>query len=188
MEQLLIIFFGLTGSGKSYLASRWAKSHGYSYYNTDAIRKTIAGITPTKGAAAPVGEGIYSKAFSRRTYDALFEAATKDLQNKTVPCVVLDGSYQDQAERKKLITAFTGSCRVLFIYCFCSESVTRKRLVQRRSDPDAVSDGRLEIYLHQKKSFHYPEELPSEQLLRLDTDKGVEYLMGELNKFCLKPK
>ncbi|MBT8353978.1 MAG: ATP-binding protein, partial [Desulfofustis sp.] len=31
----LIVFIGLTGSGKSYLAERWAAAKGYSCINSD---------------------------------------------------------------------------------------------------------------------------------------------------------
>ena len=55
------------------------------------------------------------------------------------------------------------------------------RLAQRALDPEAVSDGSWNIYLHQKESFEYPEELSVRQFRRLDTEKDVQLLLESLD-------
>jgi len=49
-------------------------------------------------------------------------------------------------------------------------------------NPQAVSDGRWEIYLEQKKRFEMPLELPEKQLLTLDTDRPLPELLSLLEE------
>jgi hypothetical protein len=57
---------------------------------------------------------------------------------------------------------------VAFVYCECPPAVARERLGIRLSDPEAISDGRVELFESQVKDFDHfmPEDRP---LLRLDT-------------------
>ena len=47
-RQTLAVFFGMTASGKSTLALAWAKRCQAPYYNTDRVRKELAGLQPTE--------------------------------------------------------------------------------------------------------------------------------------------
>ncbi|MCW5198574.1 hypothetical protein VU06_02355, partial [Desulfobulbus sp. F3] len=70
--------------------------------------------------------------------------------------------------------------KTLFILCACSEEETKRRLELRANDPNAVSDGRWEIFVRQRETFVQPEELPSELLLRLDTEAELKELLNQL--------
>ena len=67
--------------------------------------------------------------------------------------------------------------RLLFVFCQCPEVIMKKRMERRLKNPWAISDGRWEIYLQQKKRFEMPAELSPEQLLKLDTDKPLPLLL-----------
>ena len=54
------------------------------------------------------------------------------------------------------------------------------RLEIRARDPQAVSDGRWEIYLAQKESFQPPSELEPSQLITLATEQSIAMLLGNL--------
>lgn len=174
-ENLLVVFFGMIATGKSYLASAWASHYGVPYYNSDRVRKEIAGITPETNQQEEVDRGIYTPEFSRRTYDALIEHAARHFQSDKQACVVLDGSYQSMSERDLLRKQFADQVRLVFVHCFCSEKVLRERLKIRASDPDAVSDGNWKIYLAQKKRFQPVTD--TEQVIALDTDAPVDELV-----------
>ena len=51
----------------------------------------------------------------------------------------------------------------------------------RAQDPDAVSDGRWEIYLQQRKRFEPPDELAASELMVIDTQAPLEDLLKELD-------
>ncbi len=58
--------------------------------------------------------------------------------------------------------------------------MVKERLEIRAHDPQAVSDGRWEIYLAQKESFQPPAELEPSQLITLETEKSIAELMENL--------
>lgn len=181
--RLVIVFFGCTASGKSFLAQAWAKGRGCRYYNTDVVRKQLAGLDPTQRCPQPVGEGIYSVELTRRTYATMLQRTKSAFQNQQADCVVLDGSYQDRQQRRRAQEELAGECRLVFVLCRCSAEVTRRRLAEREASPGAVSDGRWEIYLHQKDSFEQPLELAEDQLLVLDTDASLSDLTTRIDRF-----
>ena len=179
-ENLLVVFFGMIATGKSYLASAWASHYDLPYYNSDRVRKELAGITPETDQQEGVDQGIYTPEFSRRTYDALIDRADLHFQANKQACVVLDGSYQARSERELLREHFANQVRIVFVYCFCPEKVVKERLQLRASDPDAVSDGNWGIYITQKKRFHPITGM--EQVIELDTDAPVEELIKKVTK------
>ena len=47
------VFFGLIATGKSTLAEKWAARHTMAHFNSDRLRKELAGISPTASALMP---------------------------------------------------------------------------------------------------------------------------------------
>ncbi len=181
----VLVFFGMIATGKSYLAAAWARQHDCPYYNSDRVRKELAGLIPESKQAAAVDQGIYSTQSSRRTYDQLLSLAARDLRADTVTCVVLDGSYQLRSERQRLQDSLASQARVLFVHCLCPEEVVRQRLEIRQHDPQAVSDGRWDIYLQQKSRFELPVEIGPDQLLSLNTNQAIDDLLSLLDEWLV---
>ncbi len=178
-ENLLLVFFGMIATGKSYLASAWAEQFDLPYYNSDRVRKQLAGIDAETDQQEDVDKGIYTPEFSRRTYDTLIDKAKVHFAENNSACVVLDGSYQSLAERDLVRKQFGGQVRIVFVHCSCSEQVVKERLAIRASDPDAVSDGSWTIYQAQKKRFQ--GLTAKEQAIAIDTDAPVEVLVAKIN-------
>lgn len=181
--RMVVVFFGMTASGKSYLAKAWAQRQGCCYFNTDVVRKELGALEPGRVFEQGLDKGLYSREFNRKTYDRLLACAERVLMEATFRCVVLDGSFHSAAERKLVLERLSGQARVCFILCRCSESLTRKRLQERLLDDSAVSDGNLDVYLKQKKCFDAPAEIPSGKMLELDTGASLEYLIERLEHF-----
>lgn len=78
----LLVFFGMIASGKSYLAKACAEQWSCPYYNSDIVRKELAGVAVDSRQNNAYDSGIYSRGFSRRTYDALIALARKGLGEK----------------------------------------------------------------------------------------------------------
>lgn len=177
---MILVFFGMTASGKSSLAQLLAERYKAPYYNTDRVRKELAGLPATAHRSDAVGQGIYSHDLSAKTYAALLHRAEEELSRKGSTLVLLDGSYASLAERERVrhLAGKLGA-GLRFIYCWCGEEETRRRLQQRARDPFAVSDGRWEIYVHQLQSFTQP--LESEKDIYLcDTEAAPEELLQQL--------
>ena len=180
MMARIVVFFGLIASGKSTLAKLFARQHHLPWYNTDRVRKELAGLEA--GARRPDGyqQGIYSSEFSRRTYQELLDRAAADIRTGR-PGVVLDGSYHRRAERdqvRQLAAELEIPCT--FILCQCGDEEVKQRLAKRARDPQAVSDGRWEIYLTQKETFEAPAEVPPADLVILNTEAPVADLLEQL--------
>ncbi len=179
----IFAFFGLIASGKSTLAAAWADQIGASYYNSDKVRKELAGLLPKTGKKESFNQGIYTPEFSERTYNALLEMGESDL--RTAKTVVLDASYQELKERNRVreLAKKVGK-KLIFVLCVCPEDVMKERMAIRAKDPNAVSDGRWEIYLQQKEKFKNPDELASSELITINTDKSVEVLVEQLSSLA----
>jgi len=179
--QKAFIFFGTTASGKSYLARSWATANSYVYLNTDAIRKKLAAQPKQQDSATAIDQGIYSREFTRLTYDTILDEAETAFLNQA-RVVVIDGSYIKKTERDRLIARLSGLVSCLFIHCICSEATVKARLAIRASDQDAVSDGTWEIYLHQQQVLEPPAELSPAQLVTLNTERPLAELIAQLNE------
>jgi len=171
--QVVLVFFGMIASGKSTLADRFARRHDLLYLNTDRVRKELAGLDPTERRPDGIDQGIYTAEFTRRTYDAMLARTTESLAEGRG--VVLDGSYSRRGERDAVRTcAARAGAPVHFILCTCEDETVAERLALRARDPEAVSDGRWEIYLHQKDNFDWPDD--NEQVLVLHTEDTPHHL------------
>lgn len=180
-ERTIYIFFGLIASGKSFLAERFAAERGLPYFNSDRVRKELAGIAATERRPDGIGQGIYTPELSAKTYQTMLARAEESLQNGAAG-VIVDGSYSIAAGRSEVRRlAERLGARPLFILCSCSETETKRRLELRAKDPNAVSDGRWEIFVRQRESFSQPDELPPELLLRLNTEAEPEALLRQIN-------
>jgi hypothetical protein len=175
------VFFGLIATGKSTLAAAWAARHGMAHFNSDRLRKELAGAAAASGRQTALDQGIYRREFSRRTYDALLAKAEQECRAGRP--VVLDASYQSRGERDRLraLAARLG-VGVVFVHCLCPEEEVMRRLALRSRDPGAVSDGRPAIYLAQKERFEVPDELDGNQLISVSTAGDSNYLLAELDK------
>lgn len=178
----IFVFFGLIATGKSTLAENWAKAHGLACYNSDRVRKDLAGLVPQTSQREQVDQGIYTKEFSQRTYDALLDLAAQEV--KAGRSVVLDASYQSTAERERVrILADKFGIKAFFIHCVCPEPEMKRRMEERARDPLAVSDGRWEIYLRQKERFMAPTELAVDELITINTEQPLAVLLPLLTKY-----
>ncbi|WP_448872229.1 AAA family ATPase [Desulfobulbus propionicus] len=176
----MLVFLGMTASGKSTIAMAWADRCKAPYYNTDRVRKELLGLRATERRPDDIGQGIYSQAFTAQTYQTMLERARQDVAQGAA-LVVLDGSYSKRSDRDAVrrMAKEAGAC-CFFLYCVCSETETRRRLEQRAKDSKAVSDGRWEIYVHQRESFEVPGADEEGDCVHLNTERPLTELLKEL--------
>ncbi|MDH3390568.1 MAG: ATP-binding protein [Desulfobulbaceae bacterium] len=178
---VIYVFFGMIATGKSTISQAWAWQKQLRCYNSDWVRKEMAGINPTESQRESVDTGIYTKEFSQKTYKILLERA--EARIKQGDSVILDASYQytqDRQDVKELANDL--NCQVYFILCQCPEAEMKRRMDTREKDSAAISDGRWEIYQKQKKRFQAPDELSDSELIILDTQVSLEELLKDLEE------
>jgi predicted kinase len=181
MGRLIVVVFGLMGTGKSSRARALAKTLGWPVIHSDVVRKNLAGLRPTDRVQVDFGQGIYNEDFSTQTYTEMLRQAREQLAKGR--SVILDGSYKRSQERERVRQlAKELGARVAFVYCECPPAVARERLGIRLSDPEAISDGRVELFESQAQDFD-SFMLEDRPLLRLDTTRDPEVVLEELESF-----
>lgn len=93
----LILVGGPPGTGKTTLSTRLAEDLGCTVLSTDLVRKELAGLPPGAHASAAAGCGIYTPAWTDRTYREVLRRAEGLLVMGR--SVVLDGTWGDAGLR-----------------------------------------------------------------------------------------
>ncbi len=181
MGRMIVVVFGLMATGKSNRARALAQALDWPVIHSDVKRKTLAGLKPTDRVPVDFGQGIYNEDFSTRTYTEMLRQAREHLAAGR--SVILDASYKRALERARVRQlAKEQGARMVFVYCECPPEVARERLGIRLTDPEAISDGRVELFEAQARDFDPvgPEDRP---LLRLDTTREPGVVLRELKSF-----
>lgn len=181
LKPFLVMFSGLTGSGKTTLARGLGERLGMPVINSDAVRKAIAGKLGR--VAVAFNEGIYSVAMTERTYARIGrEAENQVMRGKGA---ILDATFIQKASRQKIFRLAAKLQVPLFlIRCVASDETTRERLMQRAVEGRDLSDGRWEIYTQQKK-MEQPvlENASDDTYLELNTEAPVSQLLHACEQF-----
>lgn len=132
----LVLIGGLPGTGKSTLAGQLADRLGFTVLSSDRIRKELAGIPAGQPSPAPYGAGIYTAAWTNRTYDALLRRAAPLLSRGE--SVIADASW-NASRHRRAAAALAGSAHadLVQLRCTAPAEVAARRLRMRGRD---VSD------------------------------------------------
>jgi predicted kinase len=138
---MLIVVFGLPGTGKTYFARRLAKALAWPHENTDGIRQRL-------GLRAN-----YSPEAKQQVYNALFAFALNALERH--PGVIIDATFSRRAYRNQLkkMAAQKGYA-VYFIEMTAEEDTIRQRVIRDREDSEADED----VYQKMKQTYDPVEE------------------------------
>jgi aminoglycoside phosphotransferase family enzyme/predicted kinase len=151
---VLVLMHGLSGSGKSWLASQIAPALGLLHLRSDIERKRLAGVGPHSAPTrpGPAGEGLYSAQASARVYQRLLECAADVLAGEYA--ALIDATFARREERLRcyeLARRLGIPCHV--IHCQAPEGVLRKRILERRERADDPSDADLDVLSWQQARF-----------------------------------
>ena len=153
----LFITCGTMGCGKSTLANQLAFELGFPTYNSDIVRKQLAGLQTDVAVPVSFGIGLYSKEMSHRTYRQLGHSA--DIELVKGHSVLVDASFATaagRAEFSQLAASRHAQFVILFVQCDSGEQ--RRRLEARTHLGTSVSDGRVELLDKQENVFELPDE------------------------------
>ena len=135
----LILVGGRPGTGKSTLAEGLARQTGAALLRSDVVRKQMAGIPASAGAASPFEEGLYRPEMTARVYEELLERAGPLLsQGQTV---VLDASWTHAPWREGARRlAADRKAALVEVRCEVPAAVARARLEARAAAGRDPSD------------------------------------------------
>ena len=155
LNTTLFVTCGLMGCGKSTLACQLAFELGIERFNSDTVRKQLAGIQPDAPVPDDYASGLYDLQHSTSTYTELLRLAESELAAGR--SVIIDASFmrfEDRSRFAALAARYSSAFAILHIVC--SDSENRRRLVERSTSGRSVSDGRQELFDRQCLDFEAP--------------------------------
>ncbi|MBI2859543.1 MAG: AAA family ATPase [Chloroflexi bacterium] len=167
---VLVLMAGLVGTGKTTVARTLQDMLGGVVVSSDVVRKQLAGIPETDHRHRGDGEGIYTPAFSKKTYETLFRKAEDLLASGQ--SVMLDATFGYKADRlraKKLADSL--GARFLAVECVLPEEEARRRIEDRLGEVSA-SDADWNVYLKMKPNFQEVTEFHALEHVIIDTSKN----------------
>lgn len=153
----LILMYGLSGSGKTWLAGRLAPELGAVLLRSDVERKRLAGLEPTARPAsanneATLGTGLYSRQTNEKVYEHLLQS-TGDVLAGGYNAIV-DATFSRAADRarfKELATQLSVNVKV--VHCEAPVQVLRERISARQRAGNDASDADLAVLSWQQQHW-----------------------------------
>ena len=174
----LFITCGTMGCGKSTLVFQLAFELGLESFNSDIVRKQLAGLPPDTAVMSEFGEGLYSKEMTQNTYRQLELMAERELAAGR--SVIVDAGFGAGAERSAFARlAATHGAEFVILHLQCPPDEQLRRLHQRSLRADSASDGRAEL-LDQQKSFFEPPDSSDGIIIAVSTHLTVEESLDSL--------
>lgn len=171
-DPAVIVLAGVTGSGKSTIAHALAVRAQLPHFNSDVIRKRLAGVQPTARAPA----SAYTAAMSEFTYRELGRLAAA-----SEGTVIVDATFH----RRRLRDAFRDQLgdaaeRVVVVECRAPAAVLERRVRARVRRPDRTSDATSEVLRDQLADGEPLDEVPPHRHVILRSDQPVDSLVAAI--------
>jgi uncharacterized protein len=168
----LIVVSGLSGTGKSTVATAIARALDLPVHASDAVRKELAQLEPDTRAVSAWQTGLYAAEWTRRTYDRLRALAADDLSRGQA--TLLDATFLDVGDRQELaVLAAQLGVPFVLIETDCDEVTALQRIRERAKRANTVSDATEEVYLRQREAIAaQPPPIPEGTIgLTIDTTR-----------------
>lgn len=163
---MIIIVFGLPGSGKSFFAARLAEHIHASYLSSDKLRKELLPVR------------TYTDKEKEMVYKVMLDKALEVSQKKKD--VVVDATFYKRSFRDRVLDDIADIGSIKWIEVRANEDLIRDRLSIPRSESEADYD----VYLKLKKDWEPMEE---EHLVLISTNENLEYLLETAVRYLNGP-
>lgn len=164
----IILMAGLSGSGKTWLATRLAPELGAIHIRSDVERKRGAGLNADAQSASPVGGGLYAPENTSDLYDRLVRLADDALAGGFD--VIIDATFLKRATRELFRRlAVRNRVPIDVIQCEAPVSVLRERIKEREHAGQDASEADLAVLewqLREREPIHPGETF---RVTRIDT-------------------
>ncbi len=156
----LVLMCGTVGSGKSSVARALAHQGRGIPIASDRVRKHLAGLDPSQGAAAAPDQGIYRPGWTDRVYAGLLERAAPVVDSGRT--AILDASFAQRAQREAARAwAAQRGIPVRLVESRCPTPIARERLEARSRRGGDPSDADAAFLPVSQARFEPPDEWPA---------------------------
>ncbi len=151
---LLVITFGLSGAGKTTVASLLLERLGALRVRSDVERKRLFSVARGTRLVDGALTAMYAHDATRRTYARLFELA-RTITAAGYPAII-DAAFLRRAERDEFrALAGTLGARFVLIECTAPADVLRARIARRMEQGSDASDATVAV-LERQLATHEP--------------------------------
>lgn len=178
LRPTLFITCGTTGCGKSALAKQLGFELGLRVFNSDTIRKQLAGLTAETPVQVPYRQGLYAEEMNVTTYQELLKQAECELLAGR--SVLIDAGFRTATWRAacgRLAAAHSAGLVILLVTCDPTEQL--RRLTVRSSAGHSISDGRAELLEQQQRDFEQPTA-PEGKIISITSDADPDQLTNRI--------
>jgi aminoglycoside phosphotransferase family enzyme/predicted kinase len=181
---LIVLVGGLSGSGKTWLASRLAPLLGAIHLRSDVERKRLAGLPESARTGSPLQQGLYTQEASTRVYEHLAHCA-EQVASGGYP-VIVDATFarrEDRARYSAMASRLGAAVRLL--HCRALPGVLRQRVAQRHTRGSDASEADLGVLAWQEA---HAEPVGTDEglaTIEVDTTRGdpepsIDHLVAAL--------
>jgi hypothetical protein len=152
----MILTRGLSGSGKTFLSQGLLQAMGAIRLRSDVERKRIFGLAPTDHSSSGLGEGLYSREATERTFTRLLDLSRLVLE-AGFP-VIVDATFLDPAKLHPF-RLYAQQHQHIFrvVDLLCPEKVLRSRLARRVGDASEAGEDVLNTQLVSYRPLEEPD-------------------------------
>ena len=170
-KPLLILTYGVSGSGKTTVSSDIAQSLPCIHIRSDIERKRLAGLKPLERSTQSTP--LYTDEISRQTYQRLLDVAKLCIEAGI--SVIVDATFL-KAEKRKLFMDLAESirtpCRILRFSA--PEKVLMERVQQRSRKGNDASEADTEVLASQLGNEEALTAKEKEITLEINTEQPVD--------------
>ncbi len=148
----MVLMSGLSGSGKTWLASRLAPRLGAIHLRSDLERKRLAGLAPDVRTHSALGAGLYSYKTSVKVYEHMVEAAAHVLACGR--SVIVDATFALREQRMLFENlALRQGVSASLIHCHASPDVLAARVRDRYEERRDASEANAAVLGWQRQRW-----------------------------------
>ncbi|WP_018617474.1 AAA family ATPase [Segetibacter koreensis] len=158
---MILIVFGLPGSGKSYFALKLASMVNAVYINSDRVRKEM------------LSKRTYSDKEKLSVYEQMLSEAIKVIKHNNV---VLDATFYKREIRENFISNIDQNELLAFIEVVADEALVRERMQKKREDSEAD----FEVYKKIKEEW---EPMDEPHLVLTSTNDNIDEMLHKTREY-----
>jgi predicted kinase len=185
-QPLLVLTFGLSGSGKTWLAKQLAPTLGAVHVRSDVERKRLAGLAEFENSHSATSQGLYSRESGARVYERLAQCAEAALAGGYP--VIVDATFNRREDRKRFHKlAIEQGVELRVIHCHAPRNALEARIADRRRARADASEADIAVLDWQES--HREPITRDEGLTVIDADTTRANIANEVREtLCTSSK
>lgn len=172
-KPIMLMMHGVSASGKSWLSGQIIEHFPAIRIRSDVERKRLFQLSAQKESQADINQGLYSAQITAQTYQQLLQLAREILTAGY--SVIVDATFLKQQQRQPFLQlAEQISTPFRIVHTYADEQILLRRIQQRPSQQDNVSDADQQVLTHQLQSLEPLTDLEQQKTIAINTSQSAQ--------------